>query len=490
MRNLFFSLLAMCSATTFAQETLFSFDKKVTYKINIPDEYVAALSGNEPIYFINYLSKDALLGTSEGIESYGSSDFKRESFLINKNRFFDVYSNSLENKLSIKTPYYYEGIPEENLKPFTDNVFGKFVSIKNLNSSNTINGYTCNEYEMTYESSLETTKSTLCIDEKNKLDNVSLLIPNAKLKGLLVRFDAGDFNGLTIEKTGEANAKVTFNEKEEITNFNTKLSKIKKEYESSVANFNASDTVAVDSAASYYTQDNRYDDPINSYYSYQTSENNTVNNLFNNIALLNYSLVYSDTDYDGKMDYDRNAAVKVAEASTKQLVKEFKKGKLATKEEIKELETILKKYFDDANKFKLEDNPSYDDTTMEAAASAIEASIGDYYDDYKSEYKSIDTSVIDLAINNPGYEAYAKLTPDHCKDLTNKIPTFSDKSLKNDLYNYVGQICDLYIYNTGGVSLNGTIDSMRKSALDIINKYDKLSKGDKEKLTTFFNSLD
>ena len=493
MRNLFFSLIALCSLTTFGQEASYSFDKKLTYKINVPDEYSSIFTTKEPIYFINYLSKNALLGTAEGFESYtGGGNFNRESFFINNNRFFDVYSNSLENTLSIKAPYYYEGIPEESLKPYTDNLFGQFESIKNLNSSTTINGFACNEYEMTSKNTVETTKSTLCIDEKSKLDNVSFLFPKSKLKGLLIRLDAGDFNGITLEKTAEANAKVTFDEKKEIESFTKKLADKKKEYEAN-NNF-AVDSVYADSAiaADYYTPDNRYDDPINSYYSYQTSENNNVNTLFNNIALLNYSLVYNDSDYDGKPDYDRNTAIKVAESSTKQLVKQFKKSKLATKEEIDELNKIFKKYFDDAKKFKLEANPNYgNDTTIEDAAAAVAAnSLADYYDAYESTYKTTDTNIIDLAIDNPDVSDFLKVAPEHCKNLNNNIPTFSDKNLKKDLHNYVGQVCDLYIYNSGSVGLVETINSMRKSALDIINKYDKISKDDKEKLTTFLNSLD
>lgn len=492
MRNLFFSLIALYSVTTFGQDTSYSFDKKLTYKINVPDEYSSLFTAKEPIYFINYLSKNALLGTSEGFENYASGkSFDRDSFFISNNRFYDVYSNSLENRLSIKVPYYYEGIDEESLKPYTDDLFGQFESIKNLNSSTTINGFACNEYEMTSKSSVETTKSTLCIDEKSKLDNVSFLFPKSKLKGLLIRLDAGNFNGLTLEKTAEAAAKVSFDEKKEIEKFTKRLAEKKSEY----ATYATDSTVVSDSAVAatdYYTVDNRYDDPINSYYSYQTSENNNVNTLFNNIALLNYSLVYNDSDYDGKPDYERDNAIKVAEASTTQLVKQFKKSKLATKEEVNELNKIFKKYFDDAKKFKLEANPNYgsNDFVVDSAAVASDYAASDYYDAYSSTYKSIDTKIIDLAIDNPDISDFMKIAPEHCSNLVNKIPSFSDKNLKNDLHNYVGQICDLYIYNSGSVGLTETINSMRKSALDIINKYDKLSKDDKEKLTTYFNSLD
>ena len=59
MRNLFYSIIALCSVTAFGQEKTYSFDKKVSYKISVPDEYSDYL-GTKEMYFINYISKDAL----------------------------------------------------------------------------------------------------------------------------------------------------------------------------------------------------------------------------------------------------------------------------------------------------------------------------------------------------------------------------------------------------------------------------------------------
>ena len=116
--------------------------------------------------------------------------------------------------------------------------------------------------------------------------------------------------------------------------------------------------------------------------------------------------------------------------------------------------------------------------------------LADYYDPYTSTYKTTDISKIDLAIDNPDVQDFMKVAPEHCKNLKAKIPTFTDKDLGNLVYNYAGQVCDLYIYQSGSVALSGTIDAMRKSILEINNKYDKLKKEDKDKLTTFLNSLD
>ena len=53
MRNLFYSLIALCSLTAFGQEKTYTFDKKVSYKISVPDEYSAYFT-NKDIYVDYY----------------------------------------------------------------------------------------------------------------------------------------------------------------------------------------------------------------------------------------------------------------------------------------------------------------------------------------------------------------------------------------------------------------------------------------------------
>ena len=155
---------------------------------------------------------------------------------------------------------------------------------------------------------------------------------------------------------------------------------------------------------------------------------------------------------------------------------------------------MISNQFEDANDFKLVSNPDYEDAAVAADSAYAEAvdalSLIDSYEPYTSTYKTDDISVVSLAIENPDVKEYLKVAPKHCTDLKTKIPTFSDKDLGNLVYNYVGQTCDLYIYESGSVSLSGTINALRKSVLEINNKSDKLTKDDKEKLTTFLNSLD
>lgn len=492
MKNLFYSLLTLCSLTAFGQEKTYSFDKKISYKVSMPDQIQGFLTGEEEIFFINYLSKEAILGTFEGNNLYQTdvtNSFNHESFLTLNNRLYNVFANSLENDLKIKIPYYYEGINEKNLLPYDDDFFPEVLSIKSMNSTQTINGYKCNDYEIESKAFEEIKKSTICIDEKNQLDNMSHLFPKSKLKGLLVRIDAGDFVGFTIDKVSNANVKVKFDEKKEIENFTNAIAKKKEEYDNLMSSVDSTT-----SAVEAYSPDNRYEDPIINYYTYQSSESNNVNNLFGTIASLNYSLVYTDNDYDGNPDIERSTALTTAQGSTNQLIKQFKKNKLANKSEVKQLNNLFKTYFDDAKKFKLtEVSTDYDEAAVavdSAVAYVEDMSLADYYDPYTSTYKTTDISEIDLAIDNPNVEDFLKIAPEHCKNLKAKIPTFTDKELGNLVYNYTGQVCDLYIYLSGSVGLTETINAMRKSVLEINNKYDKLKKEDKDKLTTFLNSLD
>ena len=491
MKNLFYSLIALCSLTAFGQEKSYSFDKKVSYKISLPDEYSEYLE-NKEMFLNTYISKDALLGTFEGsMTEIGSQiPFNHESFFIQNNRVFDVITNSLENRLSIKAPSYYEGIDDKYLQPFDDNFIGSYSSIKKLDSNQTINGYTCSDYEVLTKNEYEEKTLKFCIDTKSQLNNMSYLLPKANIKGLLVRVDDGNFSGFTINKVSNSSAKVSFDEKKSIEKFNQDLTKKKEEYAKLYAESTADSAVAA--VAAY--PDNRYDDPLLSYYSYANSENNNVNSAFNTIASFGYSIVQKDEDYDGNFDYDRTKALKTAEGSSKQIIKQYKKNGLINSSEAKELNKLFSKYYDDAKAFKIEKNTSYEavDATSDydsIAADSAYAVVADVYP-YESNYKTDNINVISLAIDNKDLSDYMKAAPEYCKDLKSKIPTFSDSQLKNLVYNYAGQVCDLYIYESGNVSLSGTIDALRKSVLEINNKYEKLKKEDKEKLTTFLNSLD
>ncbi len=488
MKNIFLSIAVLCSMTAFGQEKTISFEKKISYKVILSDEYSSFL-GDDEVYLNTYIAKDALLGNFEGgITTFlNSNPFQQESFLIQNNRVFQVSNHSLENRLSIKLSPYYQVDELDSLKPYDDNFIGDFVSIQKLNTTQKINGYNCNDYEIISKNDNEENSSTkICIDEKNQLNNASYLFPQANVKGLLVSLNSDDLNGFIIDKVTNSSAKVSFDEKNEIESFKAQIVKQKERYKELYDDSDVSvDSVAVEPSLN----DNRYEDPMVNYYSYGNSDNENVNTAFNTIAYLAYSVVLKDGDYDGNYDYDRSKALKTAESSTKAIIKEYKKNSLLTKDEAKELEGFFKKLYQDAKEFKLVKQESYYEPLDYAPEETVDSAWTDY-DAYQSTYKTDDISRVSLAIELPYLQEYLKAAPEHCQDLKTKIPTFSDKDLGNLVYNYTGQVCDLYIFNSGNVALAETINALRKSVLEINNRYDKLKKEDKEKLTTFLNSLD
>lgn len=480
MKKLFYSLFALCSLTLSAQEKTYSFDKKVSYNIKIPNEYL--LIDTKDLNMNLYISKDAILGNSDG--NYYFDGFTTNAFLATNNKFFDVTVNSLENNLQIKTPTYYDGVYDDYYQPYSDNFFGKIGKITHLNTTETFNGFTCHNYQVEITENDSTKVNTFCIDHTSKINNAKLMLPNQNINGLIVKYIDSDANGLYIKKIADSNIKVTFDEAKSIEKYNQVLADNKKEYENYLS---SADSIV--NPTDDYVFDNSYYDPINLYSNYATSESENVNNVFNTIASFTYYVVQQDANYDGDKDFDRSKAIKTSEESTKQIVRQFKKNGLINKSEAKELNNLFNEYFNDAKNFKFEQvsqlaTDSFDETDTSVANVATD------FSSYSSEYKKLDLNDISLAIDQPEIEIFLQSAPKHCKDLKNNIPSFSDNKLFNLVYNYTGQVCDLYIYNSGYVALESTIDAIRKSVLELNNSYESMTKEDKEKLKRFLNSLD
>src|SRR5690606_6607950 len=111
--------------------------------------------------------------------------------------------------------------------------------------------------------------------------------------------------------------------------------------------------------------------------------------------------------------------------------------------------------------------------------------------DWSSDVCSSDLDEVSLAYDILEAESLKENAPDYCEGLKNKIPAFQNTELQKHVYNLTGQICDLYLYNNGGyVDYTGTINSMRKSYLEIEKLRDSLSKKDQKLLLEFLKSLD
>ena len=481
MKILFYSLFALSSLTISAQEKMFSFENKVSYDLNFPKDYDEYLT--EIDYKLNlYTGKEAVLGNSEGDNSFAS--FSTSAFFAKDGKFYDIKVNSLENVLKIKKPTYYEGY-DEILKPYNTNFFGIVEKITDSKTKDSYNGYTCNNYVLDIKSEYESRSATLCIDTTNKVNNAKFMLPNQNLNGLIVKFTDENNTGFLINSITNSNLKVYFDEKNESEKYEIDLAKSKAEYDKTFESLKYNDEETVP-----YLTDNTYDDPIINYSRYATSESDNVNNIYNLIATLPYSIFQQDTDFDGVKDYNRTDALKISEQTTNQIIKTFRKNKIVNNKEAKELNELFNRLFLDAKDFKLISTPYNEDNFTAENDFEFDEQLENLENIYVSSYKDAKIDKIDLGIDNPSASVFINQAPEYCKDLKSKIPNFSDKDLKNLLHNYAGQTCDLYIYDSGFVGLKETIDALRKSVLVLSEKQNLIKKEDKEKIKDFLNSLD
>lgn len=485
MKKLFCSLLACCSLTLFAQEKTYNFDYKISYNHLISNDIKETYGYFEENSLNIYLGKDGLLGHS--LSDFLFDRFQSTAFLITPNRYYEVVLKSLENNIDLKTPSVYEYSNDKEFSPYNTEFYTTINNLVPLNHSETINGYTCNYYLLEEEDNND--KTTVCIDETSKINNVSYLIPQSKVKGLIIKLGSDLYDyAIVIDKVEASKLQFYFDENKAITNYQNKLATLKKQYDDLYETPTEETAIAEDYS---YETDNRYEDPLYEYYNLATSDNNKVNTLFNSIASSVLSTITLDSDYDNNFDFDRVKALKATEKSTKNTIQSYKKNGLITKDEAKELNNYFTQYFNQAKNFKFEksiealQNEDVTIDTIDAADYAADVTL-----DYQSDYKNISIKDVQLGIDDDNAKFYLNIAPSHCKDLKNKIPDFSNSDLKDIVYNYAGQICDLYLYEFGFVDVRSTIDALRKSIWELSKNYDSYKNEDKEKLKKFFDSLD
>lgn len=112
---------------------------------------------------------------------------------------------------------------------------------------------------------------------------------------------------------------------------------------------------------------------------------------------------------------------------------------------------------------------------------------------YKSEYKQIilegkpELAIVEHSNN----EKLMGSIPKFCAKIEEQISLFENTELKNALYHFLGQTCDLYLYpNTYNVAYKETLDYLRKSILEIEKLKPNLSKKDQENLYKLLENLD
>jgi len=484
MKKLTLLLATICCSLTFAQEKTYNFEKKLTYKFELPEEYKIFMGDND-VFFNNYYAKNTLLGIFDKLlNEVQSEPFSHDSFLINNNRIFDVYTNSLENNISIKAPVYIEDL-DQDIKPYEDQFIKGNGTVTKLNSTQTINNITCNDYQFNFKDSNENESSIVfCADEKNQIDNISLLLPQTKIKGLLLHLKQDDMMSLTLKNITNSFLKVTFDENKETEIFNNKVKELKENYKE----YYGYDSIVADSAVvaaaevGEYSYNNKYEHPfcnLSTYYENYDGDWSSISSLYSDACTELYQVETINSDY-----------LNFSKKSINQKINYYSKAKILSNKEVKEVKKINKTIFKDAENFKITketesyENPELYDTATPVYESEPMEAIGETYE---STYKNSITSPISLAMDMD--TSYRSSLPKYCNNI--EVPDFKESEFRIHVKNYVSQVCDLYaIPYDENVAIKETIDSMRKSLLEINNKYDGLKKEDKEKLTTFFNSLD
>lgn len=490
MKKLFCTLFACCSFTLFAQEKTINFDNRLSYNLEVSDE-VKQLYPVDDVFqnlLHFYIGKEAMIGHSES--EYMINGFTSSAFLFMNNRSYDVKLNLLENEIGIKNPTILDYSPYKEYTPYSIDYTSKNNQWINLNRLDKINGYECNYYQLVEDKSPDN-KTLFCVDEKNPINNIKFFAPSQPIKGLIVKMDfSTDQTSLILNTVDKSSLQVKFNESKAIADFEKNLESVKNQY-AQLYDFSSEIDTAT-AVEAIYPDDNRFEDPLYEYYTYATSDQEHVNHLFTSIASTTLAVVTMDNDFDNTYDFDRNKVIKSGEESAKKMVQIYKKNGLINKNEAKELNSLFKTYFDEAKKFQIVKINGINPADAIALETESYDSIEDTYIElnYQSLYKNSSLKELEFAIDNPDVQPYLSLAPEYCNHLKNNIPAFTNQELKNIVHQYAGQICDLYIYNSGYVDLNSTIDALRKSVLELNKKYESFSKEDKEKLKKFFDSLD
>lgn len=371
---------------------------------------------------------------------------------------------------------------------------------ENQNNQQKIGSYTCDDYVATTNSYdiLFDQSVYVCVDTKSETKNLKTMFPNSNIDGLVVSFavNSNEYPA-TLQEVKSINQKIDFNFDEQYASNLKKVEAAKAEYESLYGN---PDDYVLDSVADAATAAVEYSGSDYSYYSspicsyYQTDYSNSVEKYLSTFTYETCSLMALDFDYDGKPDITKEQLNKYVTAKISSYPKDLKKSKLLTSKESKDLKKEMQRLWDESKDFT--DNSYVNGLVNEAAAVPVPVDYAsdytdEYYPNYESSYKNSDIKNISLAIDNLVENGSQKTIPAYCSDVKSSIPTFDNKELNDILYNYSGQICDLYYIEFGSnVYIKGTVDAVRKSVLEIDKIYPTLNKKDKEKLTNYLNSLD
>ena len=488
MKKINHLFVLLCSPALFAQNGV-TFDKKISYKIEVDqsadmdEDYKKNLSS---AYYNHFLAKN---DASVGILNFGYSsnignyyDGSDANYLIQNNQITSLFSNGISGKITYQV---------STTTPIIDTDY----DLVKLDRKGNFNGFSCNYYSVVKsDRSVESDNNVcLCIDETNKVNNLSNVILNTKIKGLIIAVEpsssVNDFK-IIIDKVENANLKLDLD-----------IEKIKKEIATYEIERNAADTIDYNEdipvIAEGDIENNMYSDPLMTYDYNDGSEIsyddlNFITPIYSSTA----NALYRAKEYNADGDIDRKQIVTFYKKEFKSLVKNLTSSKLITKDQKKSLNNYYKNQLEKIEAFK-PNQPNdfgYDYDVTAAAVDSIAtdyAYAADFYNKYESTYKDIKVSDISLAYDILEDDTFKEFAPNYCDQLKEKVPNFQSKELKLHVYNYAGQICDLYLYNNGGnVDYFTTINEMRASLLAIEKLRSNLSQSDQKLLLEFLKNLD
>lgn len=481
MKKIVCLAIGLTTVVSFAQNNKSTeFTKKLNYKIEVlvKDNESYNQGEYDKISYDHYLGKN----TKESLLSFyyneaSENTYASESnYYVKNNWMIPVTVSGISKTLSY--------VPYSAFKVVDDN-----KTIAKLDRKGTVNGLSCQYYAvLSDKEDKESYDYCFCIDESNKINNAESLFPDTKIKGLVLAVEPNSQEYRLVYKSSENSSLKLDLDAEKM------LAEVE-EYQAQIA----TDTMAVaeiappayeDSSATVYT------DPLYSY----SYDDETINdyNLFNYLSpiyTITSNALYNVKEYNNEGTIERKQVARFFEKESKSLVKNLATSKLITSDQKKK----LKKYFEEQNKkvkeFKVGQIMATDVAMDAAVAVAEPADYAEadysYYTKYESVYKDGEIEEVSLAYSILDDDQFKDNAPDYCNDLKNKIPAFQNKDLKKHVENVTGQICDLYLYNNGGnVDYLGTINSMRKSLLEIEKLRATLSQKDQKSLLEFLKSLD
>lgn len=479
------------SLTTFAgfaqNNKSVEFTKKLSYKIESSDspDSIEDYSNINYDHYLDKNNKESLLSfyyNDTPAASYGGSE---SNYFVSKNWMVPLTVSGISKSVNY-TAYGAFKILNEG------------QSVTKLDRKGTIGGTNCQYYAILKDiNNKESYDYCFCIDESNKINNAESIFPDSKLKGLIVSVEYNSENSYKLIYKSSQNVSLKLDIDSD------KLSADIEEYQNS-AEAEAYTDYAVDSAAvavdaAYGDYSNIYNDPLYTY-NYDGSElqDYSLYTYISPIYSVTTTALYNTKEYGGGEDaIGRDKIASFYKKESKSLVKNLKSAKMITADQKKELDKFFKAQNEKIKSFV--PNQAVDYTTTDVAEAYAVADTAayavdyDYYTKYQSNYNDINVGEISLAydIDVEGNEQVKQYAPDYCDNLKSKIPNFQNSSLNKHVHNLTGQICDLYLYNNGGnVDYFGTINSMRKSYLEIEKLRSSLSQKDQKLLLEFIKNLD